>query len=49
MVAVNEALEDAPELINEDPYGNWIIKVKMSDPGQLDSLSSAADYAKTTE
>lgn len=49
VVAVNEALEDAPELINEDPYGNWIIKVKMSDPGQLDSLSSAADYAKTTE
>ena len=49
VVAVNEALEDAPELINEDPDGNWIIKVKMSDPGQLDSLSSAADYAKTTE
>lgn len=49
VVAVNEALKDAPELINEDPYGNWIIKVKMSDPGQLDSLSSAADYAKTTE
>ncbi len=47
--AVNEALEDAPELINEDPYGSWIIKVKMSDPGQLDSLLSAADYAKTTE
>ena len=49
VAAVNEALEDAPELINEDPYGSWIIKVKMSDPGQLDSLMSAADYAKKIE
>lgn len=46
VAAVNEALEDAPELINEDPYANWIIKVKISDAAELDSLLSAADYEK---
>ncbi len=46
VAAVNEALEDAPELINEDPYANWIIKVNISDTAELDSLLSAADYEK---
>ena len=46
VAAVNEALEDAPELINEDPYANWIIKVKISDTAELDALLSAADYEK---
>ena len=46
VAAVNEALEDAPELINEDPYANWIIKVKISDAAELDSILSAADYEK---
>ena len=41
---VNSALEDAPELINEDAYANWIIKVKMSDPAELDKLLDAAGY-----
>lgn len=45
----NEALEDAPELINQDPYGNWIIKVKMSDPAELDGLLDAEAYSKLTE
>lgn len=41
----NTALEGNPELINNDPYnGGWIIKVKMTDPAELDSLLSAADY-----
>ena len=44
VVAVNEELEDNPELINEDPYGAWIIKVKMSDSSELDSLLTAAAY-----
>ena len=36
-VAVNEELDSAPELVNEDPYGKgWMFKVKMSDPGELD-------------
>ena len=46
VVAVNEELEDKPELINEDPYGAWIIKVEMSDTSQLDGLLNAAAYAE---
>ena len=45
VVEKNEALEDAPELINQDPYGNWIIKVEMSDASELDALLDAAGYA----
>lgn len=45
----NEALEDSPELINQDPYANWIIKVKMSDPSEVDGLLDAAGYARITE
>ncbi len=44
VVAVNEALEDAPELVNEDAYTAWIIKVEMSDVSELDSLLSPANY-----
>ena len=44
VVAVNEELEDAPEKINEDAYGSWIIKVEMSDPAELDALLDAAGY-----
>lgn len=49
VVENNEALEDAPELVNQDPYENWIIKVKMSDPEELNDLSSAEEYTKLTE
>ena len=43
---VNEALEDSPELINTDAFGNWIIKVKLSDPSDLDALMDASAYEK---
>lgn len=49
VVENNEALEDAPELVNQDPYDNWIIKVKMSDPDELNDLISAEEYTKLTE
>ena len=49
VVENNAALEDAPELINQDPYENWIIKVKMSDPSELDALMGAAAYKAMTE
>ena len=49
VVENNEALEDAPELVNQDPYENWIIKVKMSDPEELNDLMSAEEYTKLTE
>ena len=41
---INEALEDKPELINEDAFENWIMKVEMSDKGELDNLMDAAAY-----
>ena len=44
--AVNSELEDAPEKVNEDPYGAWIIKVRMSDPSELDSLLSPEAYSE---
>ncbi|MBP6635230.1 MAG: glycine cleavage system protein GcvH [Paludibacter sp.] len=41
----NTALEDAPELVNEDPYGKgWMVKLSVADAAQLDGLLSAADY-----
>ena len=48
VIAVNEALEDAPELVNEDAFANWIIKVQMSDTAELESLMEAAAYAGIT-
>ncbi|MDR0954515.1 MAG: glycine cleavage system protein GcvH [Rikenellaceae bacterium] len=45
ILAFNEALNDAPETVNKDPYGEgWIVKVKMSDSSQLDELLSAEQY-----
>lgn len=44
VVEVNEALEDAPELINQDAFANWIIKVELSDKAELDNLMDAAAY-----
>lgn len=45
VVAVNEALADAPEKINEDPYGEaWLIKLEIADPSELDGLMDAAAY-----
>ena len=44
VVEVNEALEDKPELINEDAFENWIMKVKLSDKSELDNLMDAAAY-----
>jgi glycine cleavage system H protein len=47
VVAVNEALKDTPELINDQPYADgWMVTVKMSDPSELDSLMSADEYKK---
>lgn len=45
VVEVNPELEGAPELVNSDPYGaGWMIKVKMSDPAEYDTLMSAEEY-----
>jgi glycine cleavage system H protein len=42
---VNEALKDSPENVNEDPYGEgWLVKVKLSDPSEVESLLDAESY-----
>ena len=44
IVAVNEALEDSPELVNEDPYAHWIVEVRPSDASEYEELLSKDDY-----
>ena len=44
VIEINEALEDHPELINQDAFANWIIKIKLSDKTELDELMNAQDY-----
>ncbi|WP_298062561.1 glycine cleavage system protein GcvH [uncultured Rikenella sp.] len=46
VLEINGALENAPETVNKDPYGEgWMIKIRMTDPGQIDGLLSADEYA----
>ena len=46
VVAVNQGLDDSPDLLNQDPYGNgWMIKFKPSDKSQWDELLTGDDYA----
>ena len=49
VVETNEALEDTPELINQDAFENWIIKVALSDKSELDNLMDAKAYAEFWE
>lgn len=50
VTATNEALDDAPELLNSDPYGaGWICSIEMSDPAEYDALLDAAAYRGLTE
>lgn len=49
VVEINEALEDEPGLVNQDAFSNWIMKVKVSDPSEIDTLLDAAAYAKICE
>lgn len=44
VVEINEALDDEPELLNADPYTNWIMKVKLSDSSEIESLLDAKAY-----
>jgi len=48
VTAVNDELKDAPERINSDANTTWMLKVELSDPKQVDSLLTAADYEKFT-
>lgn len=49
VVEINEQLIDNPRLVNEDPEANWIIKVEMTDPSQLDNLLSPEAYKELCE
>jgi glycine cleavage system H protein len=50
IVEVNEALIDAPEVVNDDPHvAGWMIRIKLDDPSSVDSLMSSADYRKHIE
>lgn len=49
VIEVNSGIDDAPELINEDAYANWIIKVELSDPSELEALLDAEGYKKLIE
>jgi glycine cleavage system H protein len=50
VIEVNEALTENPALVNTDPYGDgWMIKIRMTDPTELDALMSAEEYDEYTE
>jgi glycine cleavage system H protein len=50
VVAANDSLNDEPEKVNQDPYGEgWMIKIKMSSSGEVDSLLTAAEYEDFTK
>ena len=50
IVEVNQAVVDAPETINEDPYGEgWLVKIRLSDPGEVDGLLDAEAYRQFLE
>ena len=49
VVEINDKLEDKPELLNEDAFGNWISKVKINDKAELDSLMNAEAYKAICE
>ncbi len=50
VVEVNDALSDAPEKVNEDPYGDgWLIRIRLSDPSEVDQLLDAGTYTGTLE
>ena len=48
VIAINESLEDEPEMVNSEPFdGGWIVKIKLADAGELDKLLDAEAYAAT--
>ena len=50
VAGINEALNDEPEKVNQDPYGQgWMIRIEMSNPGEVDSLLTAAEYEDFTK
>ena len=46
VTAINEELAESPEKVNQDPYGAWMVKIKLKDAGEAGKLMSSADYEK---
>ena len=47
VIDINSSLEDSPEVVNDDPYGEgWIIKIEVSNPSDIDTLMSSKEYKK---
>ena len=49
VIEINEALESEPELINQDAFANWIMKVRVNDPGEVNELMDAKEYSSICE
>ena len=49
VIEINEALVDAPELLNEDAFANWIMKVRVDDPGEVNELMGPKEYESIIE
>jgi glycine cleavage system H protein len=50
VIAINEELDDSPELVNQDPFGaGWMVRVKLADPGELDDLLDVQAYEAVCE
>jgi glycine cleavage system H protein len=49
VLEVNDALEESPELLNQDAYANWLVRLEVADPGELNSLLDHAAYAALLE
>jgi glycine cleavage system H protein len=49
VIQINKKLESAPELLNDDPYGSWIIKIELSNPSETAALLTSAKYAPLCE
>ena len=49
VIEINEALDSEPELLNKDAYANWIMKVRVNDPGEVNELMGAEEYSSICE
>ncbi len=49
VVAVNDEVINSPELLNQDPYKNWLVEMEIAEPSELDELLSAEEYKKVVE
>ncbi|ADD09136.1 glycine cleavage system protein GcvH [Candidatus Aciduliprofundum boonei] len=49
VVAVNDEVVNSPELLNQDPYKNWLVEMEITNPSELDELLSAEEYKKVVE